>query len=488
MIDFSFNALTPIFPELLMAVSAMAVLLIGLFSGKHSYTVSTIAALVAVITAGVLVFQGDPTRVEILKGMFVMDSFAWMVKLLLLGGIGVSLILSLRSMQEDGNARFEYPVLILLSGLGMMMMVSAHDLLALYVGLELQSLALYVLAAFNRDNAKSAESGMKYFVLGAISSGLLLFGASLIYGYTGTTNFSMIGHTLSEGLSAGALIGMVFVIAGISFKISAAPFHMWTPDVYEGAPTPVTAYFALVPKLAAIALLTRLLFEAFPAALPQWGQIVWLLAVLTMAVGSFAALMQNNIKRLLAYSSIGNMGFALVGLAAANVEGVASVLVYMVIYMIMTAGTFGIVLSMRRDGKALEQISDLSGLSRNSPALAYALAILMFSMSGIPPLAGFFGKFLVFKAAIGAGLYGLAVFGVLMSVVAAYYYLRVIKVMFFDEPVEKFDSNAPFTRRAVIAVSVVLVLVFILAPTPIMDAARNSVQSLIQVDVTNTAE
>lgn len=257
---------------------------------------------------------------------------------------------------------------------------------------------------------------------------------------------------------------------------------MWTPDVYEGAPTPVTTFFALVPKLAAIALLTRVLFEAFPAAVIQWGQIVWFLAALTMAVGAFAGLMQENIKRLLAYSSIGNMGFALVGLAAANVEGISSVLVYMIIYMIMTAGTFAIILSMRRDGKPLEQISDLAGLSRNSPAQAYALAILIFSMSGIPPLAGFFGKFLVFKAAIGSGLYGLAVFGVICSVVAAYYYLRIIKVMFFDEPVPKFDSNQPFARRAVTAVSVVLVVLFVFAPSPVVDASRQAALSLIQSD------
>lgn len=488
MIDLSFTGLSPIFPELLMAISALALVVVGVFSGKKSYSIVSFLSLLVIISAGILVFQTDVTRVEILKGMFVMDSFAWMVKLLLLAGLGVSILLSTKAMQEAGNARFEYPVLVLLSGLGMMMMVSAHDLLALYVGLELQSLALYVLASFNRDNVKSAEAGLKYFVLGAMASGLLLFGASLIYGYTGSTNFGIIGDTLNQGLSAGALIGMVFVIAGIAFKISAAPFHMWTPDVYEGAPTPVTAFFALVPKLAAIALLTRVLFEAFPAAMVQWGQIVWFLAMLTMAVGAFAALMQDNIKRLLAYSSIGNMGFALVGLAAANVEGVSSVIVYMIIYMVMTAGTFGIVLSMRRDGKQLETISDLSGLSRNSPALAYALAILMFSMSGIPPLAGFFGKFLVFKAAVGAGLYGLAIFGVIMSVVAAYYYLRVIKVMFFDEPAPKFDSNTPFSRRAVIAVSVVLVVVFILAPSPVVDAAKSSVQSLFVVDATVKAE
>lgn len=480
MIDFSHTHLIPLLPELFLAGAGLALLVLGVFLGDKATSLVSWLAVAAFAIAAFLVVQGDGVRMETMKGMFVADSFGAMIKLLLLGGLGVSVILSIKGMQEAGNARFEYPVLVLFSGLGMLMMVSAHDLLSLYVGLELQSLALYVLAAFHRDNVKSAEAGLKYFVLGAISSGILLFGASMLYGYTGSTNFAVIGNTLSAGLSLGALVGMVFIIAGIAFKISAVPFHMWTPDVYEGAPTPVTTFFALVPKLAAIALLTRLLFEVFPAASIQWGQIIWILALMTMAVGAFAALLQDNIKRLLAYSSIGNMGFALVGLAAANMEGVSSVIVYMIIYMIMTAGTFSIVLSMRRNGKALESISDLSGLSRNSPALAYALAILMFSMSGIPPLAGFFGKFLVFKAAVGAGLYGLAVFGVVASVVAAYYYLRIIKVMFFDEPVEKFDSNAPFTRRAIIAISVVLVVLFVFAPSPVLDRANGAAQSLFQ--------
>ncbi len=488
MIELSLTALMPLLPELFLAASGLLLLVTGAFCGEKSTNLISWLTMAAFAIAAAFVLQGDGMRIEAMKGMFVVDAYSNMVKLLLLGGLGVSVLLSVRYMQEIGNARFEYPILVLFAGLGMLMMVSAHDLISLYVGLELQSLSLYVLAAFNRDNFKSSEAGLKYFVLGAISSGMLLFGASLIYGYTGSTNFGLIGHTLEAGLSIGALIGMVFIIAGLAFKISAAPFHMWTPDVYEGSPTSVTAFFALVPKLAAIALLTRVLFEAFPAASIQWGQIIWLLAGLTVAVGSFAALMQNNIKRLLAYSSIANMGFALVGLAAGNVEGISSVLVYMIIYMIMTAGTFAIVLSMRRNGKPLELVSDLSGLSRNSPALAYALAILMFSMSGIPPLAGFFGKFLVFKAAVGAGLYGLAVFGVVCSVVAAYYYLRIIKVMFFDEPVPQFDSNEPFSRRAVTAVSVVLVILFVFAPSPVVQSAKDAAQSLVHADAAATAE
>ena len=269
-------------------------------------------------------------------------------------------------------------------------------------------------------------------------------------------------------------IGLVFIVAALSFKVSVVPFHMWTPDVYEGAPTSITAFFAMVPKIAAMALLIRLLYEVFPAAVLQWQQIIWMLAVLSMAVGSFAGLMQDNIKRLLAYSSIGNMGFALVGLAGTSTESLAAVLVYLVIYMIMTAGTFGIIMNMRRNGHALEKISDLAGLSRNSPLQAYALAILMFSMSGIPPLAGFFGKFMVFKVAVAAGLYGLAVFGVLCSVVAAYYYIRIIKIMFFDEPVEKFEGNVPLARRVIIGLSVMFVVLYIFAPSPLVDISRDA--------------
>lgn len=475
MTDFSLSLLDPMMPEIFLAVSALALLILGVFHGdKASPQIGWLCAIAVGAALAFLLQQGSWERVEILNGMFVMDQFAGITKLLILGGLFTSIVLSIRFVEEEQMARFEYPVLMLLAGLGMMLMVSAHNLLALYMGLELQSLALYVLASIRRDNVKSSEAGLKYFVLGAISSGMLLFGASLVYGYTGSVDFGVIGNSLAQEISVGALIGMTFILAGLAFKISAVPFHMWTPDVYEGAPTSVTAFFAMVPKLAAIALLIRLLFEAFPSAIEQWGQIVWILSALSMAVGAFAALIQDNIKRLLAYSSIGNMGFALVGVAAANVEGLASVIVYMLIYMIMTAGTFAIVLSMRRGGQALEKISDLSGLSRTQPAMAYAMAIMMFSMSGIPPLAGFFGKFLVFKAAVGAGLYGLAVFGVLCSVVAAYYYIRIIKVMFFDEPVEKFDC-APFARRAVLAVSVFFIVAFIFFPSPVVDISSDAV-------------
>lgn len=479
MIDFSFSSLNSLLPEISMAVSGLLLLIIGAFCGdKKTSLIGWLTVASLVVTSALLLCHSGEGRMEVLNGMFVMDQFALVVKLLIAGGLIVSVILSIPYLQEEKLARFEYPILMLFAGLGMMMMVSAHDLLSLYVGLELQSLALYVLAAIRRDDVKSSEAGLKYFVLGAIASGMLLFGASLVYGYTGTTNFTAIGDALALQVAPGALIGLVFMIAGLAFKISAAPFHMWTPDVYEGSPTSVTAFFAMVPKLAAIALLTRLLFEAFPSAQIQWQQILWILSILTMAVGSFAALLQDNIKRLLAYSSIGNMGFALVGLTASNTEGVAAVIVYMIIYMVMTAGTFGVVLSMRRGGQALEKISDLSGLSRNSPALAYALAIFMFSMSGIPPLAGFFGKFLVFKAAVDGGLYVLAVTGVVLSVVSAYYYLRIIKVMFFDEPVAQYDHAIPFSRKLITTLSVAIIVVFVLIPSPVIDFAKGAAFAL----------
>jgi NADH-quinone oxidoreductase subunit N len=475
MIDFSFAQLTPLAPEIFLAVAGLALLVLGVFNGDKAARQIGWLVMVAFGVAGSLLLQNSWERVDVLNGMFVMDQFAGIVKLMLLIGLITTIGLSNRYMEDEKIARFEFPLLILFAGLGMMLMVSAHDLLSLYMGLELMSLASYVLASIRRDHVKSSESGLKYFILGSIASGLLLFGASLIYGYTGSTNFTVIGDTLQEANNVGAMIGMVFLLAALAFKVSAVPFHMWTPDVYEGAPTSVTAFFAMVPKVAAMALLIRLLFEAFPTAGAQWHQIVWMLSALSMALGAFAGLMQNNIKRLLAYSSIGNMGFALVGLATGTAEGLASVLVYLAIYMIMTAGTFGVVMNMRRNGHALENISDLAGMSRHAPVMAYALAILMFSMSGIPPLAGFFGKLMVFRAAVDAGMYGLAVFGVLTSVVAAYYYIRIIKVMFFDEPVEKYEGTVPFARRAIVALSVLFIIAFIFNPSPIVEISRDAV-------------
>jgi NADH-quinone oxidoreductase subunit N len=340
------------------------------------------------------------------------------------------------------------------------------------------SLALYVVAASNRDSVKSTEAGLKYFVLGALSSGMLLYGCSLIYGFTGTVSFAGIAKASAHG-GVGLVFGLVFLFAGLCFKVSAVPFHMWTPDVYEGAPTPVTAFFAAAPKIAAIAIFVRVATTAFPGIVPQWQQIVVFVAIASMALGAFAAIGQSNIKRLLAYSSIGHMGFALVGLAAGTAEGVQGVLIYMAIYLAMTLGTFCVVLSMRRAGGAVENISDLAGLARTHPALAFFLGLLMFSLAGIPPLAGFFAKYYVFLAAINAGLYALAVIGVLASVVGAYYYLLIVKTMYFDEPAQGFVPM-PGELKAVLGVSGLFTLLFFVYPAPLLNAAIVAAKSLFQ--------
>jgi NADH-quinone oxidoreductase subunit N len=377
--------------------------------------------------------------------------------------------------------KFEVPVLVLLSTVGMFMMVSANDLIALYLGLELMSLALYVLAAVRRDSLRSSESGLKYFVLGALSSGMLLYGASLIYGFTGTTSFPALAAALKDGAGAqnlGLIFGLVFLLVGLAFKISAVPFHMWTPDVYEGAPTPVTAFFAGAPKVAAVALLVRVLHDAFPGLLFQWQQIIVFLSVASMLLGSFAAIGQTSIKRLLAYSSIANVGFILIGLAAGTEYGVSSVLIYLAIYVVMTLGSFAVVLAMRRKDEMDESIQSLAGLSQTNLPMAVAFAALLFSMAGIPPLAGFFAKFYVFDAAVKAGLTPLVIIGVLASVVGAYYYLRVVKIMFFDEPAEKFTAADPGVRW-VMTLAALLVIFYVVYPSPLVDAASAAARALV---------
>ncbi|MFZ1068717.1 MAG: NADH-quinone oxidoreductase subunit NuoN, partial [Pseudolabrys sp.] len=373
--------------------------------------------------------------------------------------------------------KFEYGALFLLATLGMLMLISASDLIALYLGLELMSLPLYVIAASNRENLKSTEAGLKYFVLGALSSGMLLYGASLIYGFTGTVNFAGIAKATQNGAGLGLIFGLVFLFVGFCFKISAVPFHMWTPDVYEGSPTPVTAFFAAAPKVAGIAIFARVTVVAFPGITHEWQQIVVFVSIASMALGSFAAIGQSNIKRLMAYSSIGHMGYALVGLAAGTAEGVQGVLIYMSIYVAMTLGTFAVILSMRRDGRLVETISDLAGLSRTHPTMAFFLAVLLFSLAGIPPLAGFFAKFYVFLAAIKAGLFTLAVIGVLTSVVGAYYYLAIVKIMYFDEPVRSFE-RMPMLLRLVLGVSGLANILFFAYPAPLLGAATVAAKSL----------
>ncbi|MGB0719071.1 MAG: NADH-quinone oxidoreductase subunit NuoN [Bdellovibrionales bacterium] len=482
--------LVPLVPEIFLAIAAMGMLIVGAFCGASSVrVVSWACAFGVVITACLLMNMSWDAR-STLNAMFRFDNFAAVLKLIILLGLLAAIALSVRYLKDQDIQRFEYPVLVLLSGVGMMLMVSANNMLSLYVGLELQSLSLYVLAAINRNSLRGAEAGIKYFVLGALSSGLLLFGISLIYGFSGTLDFDAIASFLSsaEDIPFGITFGLVFMLAGLAFKISAVPFHMWTPDVYQGAPTSVTAFFAMVPKIAAFALLIRLLFGPFGMLVEQWVQILYFLSAASMIVGAFAAIAQENIKRLLAYSSIGHMGYALIGLVAASETGVAAVILYLLIYMVMSAGVFAVVLSMRRDGLSVYKISDLSGLSEHSPAMAYGLAILMLSMAGIPPLAGFFGKLVIFESAIEQGYYVLAVLGVLSSVVAAYYYLRIIKVMFFDAAADAFDGDLPFARRAVLLISIVFVFGFVFKPAPIMQSVQDAAASLFFIESTDAVE
>jgi NADH-quinone oxidoreductase subunit N len=431
---------------------------------------------VLVMVAGILL-SIPAGRYVMFGGSFVVDDFARFFKLLAIIGSAGALTLSLDYLAVDRQQKFEYGVLFLLSTLGMMMLISAGDLIALYLGLELMSLPLYVVAASNRDSVRSTEAGLKYFVLGALSSGMLLYGASLIYGFTGTVSFTGIAKATANGANIGLIFGLVFLFAGFCFKISAVPFHMWTPDVYEGAPTPVTAFFASAPKVAGIAIFVRATVVAFPGITHEWQQIVVFVSIASMALGAFAAIGQKNIKRLMAYSSIGHMGFALVGLAAGTPEGVQGVLVYMSIYVAMTLGTFACILSMRRDGMLVENISDLAGLARTHPTMAFFLAMLLFSLAGIPPLAGFFAKFYVFLAAIKAGLYVLAVIGVLTSVVGAFYYLTIVKIMYFDEPVKSFQSM-PGLLRLVLCAGGLINMLFFAYPGPLLGAATVAAKSL----------
>ncbi|MFO1123238.1 MAG: NADH-quinone oxidoreductase subunit NuoN [Hyphomicrobiales bacterium] len=468
-------------PEIVLAVLAMALLMAGVFRKSEQPDAITLGAIVALAIAAILVIWGGEGRQTAFGGAFVVDTFARLMKVLALFGSAVAIVLSVHFMKRDGSERFEYPVLVLLAAVGMMTMISANTLITLYMGLELQSLALYVVAAINRDSARASEAGLKYFVLGALSSGMLLYGASLIYGFTGTTSFPQIAEVLSHGgehgTSLGVIFGLVFILAGLAFKVSAVPFHMWTPDVYEGAPTPVAAFFAAAPKIAAMALFVRVVVTPFAGIVPDWQQILIFVSVASMALGAFAAIGQSNIKRLLAYSSIANMGFALVGLAAGTQDGVQGVIVYMIIYMIMTLGTFACVIAMRRKGLQVEEISDLAGLSRNNKGLAFVFAMLMFSLAGIPPLAGFFAKYFVFLAAVKAGLYVTAILGVLASVVGAYYYLRVVKIIYFDEPAQAFDRMDPEVKLVAYAAGAFTVL-FVVFASPLIDLAAQAAQSL----------
>ena len=474
--------LTPVLAEIWLALAAMGLLMFGAFRGHRATRTISGLVVASFIVAYMLIAGPSSPTTTTFDGLFVVDDFAIFMKLLVLVGAGLTLTMSLGFIRRENMERFEFPVLLLLATLGMMMMVSANDLMSLYVGLELQSLALYVVAAFQRDSLRSTEAGLKYFVLGALASGMLLYGCSLVYGFTGTTRFDALADHFAGAhgeVSIGVIVGIVFIAAGLAFKISAVPFHMWTPDVYEGAPTPVTAFFSVAPKIAAIALLLRVTLQPFGELAAQWQQIIVFVSIASMLLGAFAAIGQSNIKRLMAYSSIGHVGYALVGLAAGTDAGVQGVIIYMAIYLMMSVGAFGCILAMRRQDRMVEGIDELAGLSRTNPLLAFALGIFMFAMAGIPPLAGFFGKYFVFLAAIDAGLYGLAVIGLLSSVVAAFYYMRIVKVMYFDEPADPFDRPIGRELSVIVAATALFTLLFFAWPTELLQAAQAAASALM---------
>ncbi|MBR2816954.1 MAG: NADH-quinone oxidoreductase subunit NuoN [Reyranella sp.] len=466
-------------PEIFLAAATGLLLIYGVVRGEVATPFVSVATSLALLVTAALLFM--PYREgTAFASLFIVDRLTTTMKALVLVGSAIAILMSRAYFEQVKAWRFEYPLLVALATLGMMLMISANDLMALYVGLELQSLALYVIAAFQRDSERSTEAGVKYFVLGSVASGMLLFGASLIYGFCGGTAFVQISRALLDGRGAeiGTTIGLVFVVAGLAFKVSAVPFHMWTPDVYEGAPTPVTALFAVAPKIAAMSLLVSVLMGPFKPLFVQWQQIIVVASVLSMALGAFAALRQQNIKRLMAYSSIGNVGYVLLGLASGSVKGIEAVVFYLAIYLVMTLGVFATILMMKRRGVMLENISDFAGLARNQPMMAFAMLIFMFSLAGIPPLAGFWGKLYIFIAAVEAKLFVPAVLGVLASVVASYYYLRIVKVMYFDEPAEAVDRPAFGINRAVALVAAFLIAVFSLAPQPLSLIAAAAAKGL----------
>ena len=466
------NIFLPILPELSIFISAVLLLIVGLFVKNIKLIINL--AIITLIIAIILVFV-QPVQ-SAFNNSLTIDEFSKIAKTLILIGSLASIVMY-HSSREDLNINlFEYPILILLATIGMMIMVSANDLIAIFIGLELQSSTLYVLAALNRNHLASSEAGLKYFLLGALSSGLLLFGLSYIYGFTGNKNLNLISTTVTSG-NIGLIIGIVFVCSGIAFKVSAVPFHMWTPDVYEGAPTPVTAFFALAPKVAAIALAVRFLIVGFGDIAFDWQQIIIFLSIASMVFAAFAAIAQKNIKRLMAYSSIGHVGYALIGLACGTPQGISSLVIYLSIYLIMNIGVFSFILSMKNKGEYYENISDLSGLYKTHPYYSVIITILMFSLAGIPPLAGFFGKFYIFIAAIESNLLLLAIVGILASVIGAFYYLRIIKVIYFDESKNSFDG---FTHRSLGLLthpSAILILIFCLYPLPLIKISNYAASS-----------
>lgn len=479
--DIKLTSYVGLLPEIYLCCISMFLLLWGAYrQQKANGCLIFLGMAVFGLTAWLVGVTSHGTQI-LMNGMFIADGFGAMAKCLILLAGAMVLMLASGWLRENEGRPYEFVILMLFASLGMMLMVSANDLLTLYMALEMSSLALYVLASFNRDHAKSSEAGLKYFVLGALASGMMLFGMSLVYGFAGTTGFTQLHElfALNHVVSKGVIVGLVLIIVGFCFKLSAVPFHMWAPDVYEGAPTPVTAFFATAPKIAALTLFTRVLLQPFTQLIDQWQQVIILISIVSMLVGAFAAIMQTSIKRLLAYSSIGHVGFMLMGLAAGNEAGVQAMMIYLAVYIFMSAGAFGCVLLMARNGQYVEEIRDLAGLSQRQPMLALAFSIFMFSMAGIPPMAGFFGKMYIVLAAVSAHLTWLAVVGVATSVVGGYYYLKVVKVMYFDEPAQPFDVPAPRMVTAGIAIAATVTLLFCMLPTPLVAQAKAAAEALL---------
>ncbi len=464
-------------PEIVLSVLGMAILLFGVLTKKNSFVLCTNLVYGAfIVTAGLVCTVSNGIGYN---GQFVLDSYAVFAKLLVIAASGLALIVAVDFNEHAKMDRFEYPVLILYATVGMMIMVSASNMMTLYLGVELNALAIYVLAAFARDDLRSSEAGLKYFVLGALASGLLLYGISLVYGFSGTMDFAKLAATFATpaNVSPGLIVGVVFIIAGLAFKVSAVPFHMWTPDVYEGAPSPVTAFMASAPKVAAMALFARVMFSPFGHLLVQWQSVLILISIASMVLGAFAAMGQGNIKRLMAYSSIGHMGYLLVGMAAGSLIGLRGILIYLVSYVFTNAGMFACIVGMRRGGRSVERIADLGGLGKTNPGMAAALTIFLFSMAGIPPFAGFIGKYFVFIAAVNANLWTLAIIGMGASAVSAFYYIRIIKVMYFDPAAPKFDAS-PASLSLVTGVGAIFTTVFFIFPAPIVAAADAAAKAI----------
>ena len=456
-------ALKFLIPEIFLSLSTFTLLMVGVFLKKSFEIVYRLSILVIFLLLLILL-TGDKENTKVFNESFLIDEFSLYSKVLILISAFFILLISKRYITDIKNDKFEYPIIILLSILGMFIMVSSNDLILFYLGLELQSLSLYILASIDRDNIKSSEAGIKYFVLSALSSGLLLYGCSLIYGFSGSTNFEQIA-IVSKDFNAGTIFGMVFILVGLAFKISAVPFHMWTPDVYQGSPTSVTSFFSVVPKIAGISIFIKFMYSPFQGLITEWQYILVFMSIASMILGAVAAMSQSNIKRLMAYSSIGHIGYAIAGIAAGSENGFKSTLVYISIYVVMNIGAFSCILLMKRSGKYIEDIDELSGVSKNHPLLSLGLMIILFSLAGIPPLAGFFAKFYVFMAVIESQMYTLAIIGLVTTVVSAFYYIRIIKIMYFDEPKKPFEKFTDYRIHGSILLSCILLLTFFIYPS-----------------------